>query len=161
LHGRLEPLPASAEPSRSRRRDNPCITRRSGVATYSRCRDLDAAGNLWATRLVALSRPASRTRAPETEPAAVLRFTARPEPRPGGRTHQAGRRPREVQPVTPPALLAALAARGVRLTVVGSGLHVDAPRGELTATDREMLGASKAALVTLLTRVTETTETPE
>jgi hypothetical protein len=52
--------------------------------------------------------------------------------------------------VTPPALLAAFTARGVRLSVAGDRLHVDAPVGEVTAADREVLAASKAALVTLL-----------
>jgi hypothetical protein len=52
--------------------------------------------------------------------------------------------------MTPAALVAALAARGVRLTVVGNRLHVNAPTGELTAADREMLTASKRALLPLL-----------
>jgi hypothetical protein len=52
--------------------------------------------------------------------------------------------------VTPTALIAELEARGVRLTVVGETLRVDAPRGIVTATDREALVQYKPALLATL-----------
>lgn len=52
--------------------------------------------------------------------------------------------------MTPATLVATFAARGVHLTVVGDRLHVDAPAGELTASDRDMIAASKAALLAVL-----------
>ena len=50
------------------------------------------------------------------------------------------------------ALLAALQARGVRLTAVGDRLRVDAPAGVLTVADRAALAAYKAALLARLRR---------
>jgi hypothetical protein len=52
--------------------------------------------------------------------------------------------------MTPAAFLEALVARGVRLEVRDGRLQVDAPVGELTAGDREALGAHKPGLVALL-----------
>jgi TubC N-terminal docking domain len=52
--------------------------------------------------------------------------------------------------MTPAALMAGLAARGVRLTALGHALRVDAPRGVLTAADREALVAHKPAVLAAL-----------
>jgi hypothetical protein len=46
--------------------------------------------------------------------------------------------------------MADLEERGVRLTAVGETLRVDAPRGVLTATDRQMLLAHKPAVLAAL-----------
>jgi hypothetical protein len=46
--------------------------------------------------------------------------------------------------------MADLEARGVRLLAVGKTLRVDAPRGVLTATDREALVAHKPAVLATL-----------
>jgi hypothetical protein len=48
------------------------------------------------------------------------------------------------------ALLFELLERGVTLTAAGSSLEVDAPTGALTAADRALLAAHKAALLKLL-----------
>jgi len=52
--------------------------------------------------------------------------------------------------VTPAALMADLEARGVRLAAMGERLRVDAPRGALTATDRDALVRYKPALLAAL-----------
>lgn len=52
--------------------------------------------------------------------------------------------------MTPAALIADLEARGVRLTAVGPRLRVDAPRGVLTAADRQALVQQKPAVLAAL-----------
>lgn len=49
--------------------------------------------------------------------------------------------------MTAAALMAGLAARGIRVTAQGETLRVDAPRGMLTTADREALLAHKATLL--------------
>jgi hypothetical protein len=62
--------------------------------------------------------------------------------------------------MTPPALLAALEARGVRFAVVGDRLLVDVPTGCLTPDDVARLKASKTSLLTLLGDGRELPEAP-
>ena len=50
-----------------------------------------------------------------------------------------------------PTFVASLKARGVKLTVVGEDLHVDAPRGTLSDLDQERLWQSLEGVRTLLT----------